>query len=77
MTLRMQGRVIFDRDPDGNPIEGTDWFVPEHDRDDYRPTSATHVRPKHVTHVEDGHRTVYVELEPVVASEATRFLEAA
>lgn len=71
MTLRMQGFVTFERDAEGNPIEGTDVFVAQHDRDDYRPMIATHVRPKLVTHVEDGHRTTYVELEPVVDGEST------
>lgn len=72
MTLRMQGYVTFERDTEGNPIEGTDEFVPQHDRDDYRPftpyftSDRVHLRPKLMTHIEDGHRTTYVELEPVV-----------
>lgn len=75
MTLRMNGRVVFD------PESREGWFFqPHHNRDDYRPLDVTHVRPKLMTHVEqveyfDGttseFRTTYVELVPVVGGSRT------
>lgn len=76
MTLRMNGRVVFD------PESRDGWFFqPHHNRDDYRLLEHyRHVRPKLMTHVEqveyaDGttseFRTYYVELKPVVGGSRT------
>jgi hypothetical protein len=76
MTLKLQGIVEFERDAEGNPIEGTDGFRPAFDRDDYRPLPGVGPwRPTHLVHVEDGYTYPYVDLVPV-RPQVTRLLEA-
>lgn len=78
MTLKLMGYVEFERAEYGAPLEGTDRFVPRHDRDDYRPLEAPfHRRPVRKVYVEtvenlDGTTRElsypYVELEPAPRS---------
>lgn len=78
MTLRMMGYVEFERTAEGYPIEGTDRFVPAHDRGDYRPLPGTHYAPVQRTHVDEFERRfTYGELEPVLARDTLRKLPTA